>query len=260
MNTPPGFEPSYLELFRSGELAERASRAVERLASCDLCARYCLVDRFAGVKGAVCRTGRRAVVSSLGPHHGEEDPLRGFRGSGTIFFSWCNLRCVFCQNSDISQRGVGQEVETEDPSAGGDAPVRTAAFAPFGTPGKPGRRVAAGVPCTASVMRCRARRDRSRARRLGAAQRLRPGLSAPVVGSLVDRQQPADRQRARSAGRGQAGPLVRLARLRRRRQRDRSPVHTAAGPGPPAAPGQSLRASGAGAGAAVGDPLVVEIS
>jgi putative pyruvate formate lyase activating enzyme len=114
MTTPPGFEPSYLELFRSGELAERASRAVGRLASCDLCARYCRVDRVASVKGAVCRTGRRAVVSSLGPHHGEEDPLRGSRGSGTVFFSWCNLRCVFCQNSDVSQKGVGQEVEAVD--------------------------------------------------------------------------------------------------------------------------------------------------
>jgi putative pyruvate formate lyase activating enzyme len=114
MTTPPGFEPAYLELFRSGELAERASRALERLASCDLCARYCRVDRVASVKGAVCRTGRRAVVSSLGPHHGEEDPLRGSRGSGTIFFSWCNLRCIFCQNSEISQKGVGHEVEAQD--------------------------------------------------------------------------------------------------------------------------------------------------
>jgi putative pyruvate formate lyase activating enzyme len=114
MTTPPGFEPSYLELFHSGELAERASRAVARLASCDLCARYCRVDRFAGIKGAVCRTGRRAVVSSLGPHHGEEDPLRGSRGSGTIFFSWCNLRCIFCQNWEISQKGVGHEVEAQD--------------------------------------------------------------------------------------------------------------------------------------------------
>jgi putative pyruvate formate lyase activating enzyme len=113
MTTPPGFEPSYLDLLRSGELADRASRALERLASCDLCARYCRVDRFAGVKGAVCRTGRHAVVSSLGPHHGEEDPLRGFRGSGTIFFSWCNLRCVFCQNWEISQKGAGHEVEAE---------------------------------------------------------------------------------------------------------------------------------------------------
>jgi putative pyruvate formate lyase activating enzyme len=113
MATPPEFEPSYLKLRRSGELAERARRAVERLASCDLCARYCRVDRVASLKGAVCRTGRHAVVSSLGAHHGEEDPLRGFRGSGTIFFSWCNLRCIFCQNWEISQKGVGQEVDAE---------------------------------------------------------------------------------------------------------------------------------------------------
>ena len=54
------------------------------------------------------------MVSSLGPHHGEEDPLRGSRGSGTIFFSWCNLRCIFCQNSEISQKGIGHEVEAQD--------------------------------------------------------------------------------------------------------------------------------------------------
>jgi putative pyruvate formate lyase activating enzyme len=69
------------------------------------------VNRRKGIEGAVCRTGERAVVASYGAHHGEEDPLRGWAGSGTIFFSWCNLRCVFCQNWDISQRTVGREVE-----------------------------------------------------------------------------------------------------------------------------------------------------
>ena len=59
----------------------------------------------------MCRTGERAIVNSFGPHHGEEDPLRGWSGSGTIFFSWCSLRCVFCQNWDISQKGMGREVE-----------------------------------------------------------------------------------------------------------------------------------------------------
>jgi putative pyruvate formate lyase activating enzyme len=59
----------------------------------------------------VCRTGARARVHSFGPHHGEEDPLRGRQGSGTIFFSWCNLRCVYCQNWEISQKGLGREVE-----------------------------------------------------------------------------------------------------------------------------------------------------
>jgi putative pyruvate formate lyase activating enzyme len=62
------------------------------------------------IEGAVCRTSEQAVVASYGAHHGEEDPLRGRQGSGTIFFSWCNLRCVFCQNWDISQKGAGCRV------------------------------------------------------------------------------------------------------------------------------------------------------
>ena len=104
------FAPAYLELHRSGELAERAERACAHLKDCDLCARYCCMNRLETVKGAVCRTGERAVVSSHGPHHGEEYPLRGTHGSGTIFFAWCNLRCVYCQNWDISQEGEGREV------------------------------------------------------------------------------------------------------------------------------------------------------
>ena len=106
--------PAYLKLVESGELEERASRAWQRLEDCDLCARYCRTNRLETIKGAVCRTGEHALVHSYGPHHGEEDPLRGRRGSGTIFFSWCNLRCVYCQNWDISQKGLGQEVEPED--------------------------------------------------------------------------------------------------------------------------------------------------
>jgi putative pyruvate formate lyase activating enzyme len=109
-----GAEPAYAALLRSGELAERARRAVERLRSCDLCARYCRVNRLESAKGAVCRTGRRAVVHSFGPHHGEERPIRGRWGSGTLFFSWCNLRCVFCQNWEISQQGLGREVDAEE--------------------------------------------------------------------------------------------------------------------------------------------------
>ena len=111
------FEPAYLSLLRSGELAERVRRADEHLASCDLCARYCRMNRYETIKGAVCRTGRRARVHGFGPHHGEEPPLRGWGGSGTIFFSWCNLRCVFCQNWEISQKGVGREVEPEELAA-----------------------------------------------------------------------------------------------------------------------------------------------
>jgi putative pyruvate formate lyase activating enzyme len=109
----PRIEPSYLALHRTGELGARAARAHSRLADCDLCARLCHVDRLKGITGAVCRTGERARVHSHGPHFGEEDPLRGTRGSGTIFFSWCNLRCDFCQNWGISQKGEGEEVESD---------------------------------------------------------------------------------------------------------------------------------------------------
>jgi putative pyruvate formate lyase activating enzyme len=107
-------EPAYLVLHRSGELRARSARARERLADCDLCARYCHCDRLHGTSGAVCRTGEKARVHGFGPHLGEEDPLRGTRGSGTIFFSWCNLRCDFCQNWTISQRGDGVEVTPEE--------------------------------------------------------------------------------------------------------------------------------------------------
>ena len=103
------FEPAYLRLFRSGELAERARSGRQRLESCDLCARYCRVDRRQLIRGAVCRTGERAIVYSAFPHYGEERCLRGFRGSGTIFFSWCNLRCVYCQNWEIAWEGEGRE-------------------------------------------------------------------------------------------------------------------------------------------------------
>ena len=106
-------KPDYLRLAESGELARRVSSAWQQLEDCDLCARYCRMNRRDTVKGAVCRTGERAVVHSHGPHFGEENPLRGRQGSGTIFFSWCNLRCVFCQNWDISQKGLGREVEPE---------------------------------------------------------------------------------------------------------------------------------------------------
>jgi len=104
------FAPAYLQLQRSGELAERARRAREHLLHCDLCARGCHVNRLLSSKGAACRTGEQAVVYSAGPHHGEERPLSGRRGSGTIFFSWCSLACVFCQNWEISQRGEGREM------------------------------------------------------------------------------------------------------------------------------------------------------
>jgi len=107
-------EPAYLRLLASGELERRVERAWRHLEDCDLCARYCRVNRRLTTDGALCRTGEQAVVASYGAHHGEEDCLRGWRGSGTIFFSWCNLRCVYCQNWDISQKGLGKQVEPEE--------------------------------------------------------------------------------------------------------------------------------------------------
>jgi len=115
--TTPAALPAYRRLCETGELAERARLALARLADCDLCARYCRVDRRQGIAGAACRTGRLAVVSSHGPHHGEESCLSGWQGSGTIFFSWCNLRCLYCQNSDISWEGEGRPVSAEELAA-----------------------------------------------------------------------------------------------------------------------------------------------
>ncbi len=111
------FQPAYLNLLRQGRLQARVTEAHKHLSDCDLCARYCHVNRLETIAGAVCRTGEHAVVNSFGAHHGEEDPLRGSRGSGTIFFSWCSLRCVFCQNWDISQKGLGREVQVEELAA-----------------------------------------------------------------------------------------------------------------------------------------------
>ncbi len=106
------FEPAYLQLYETGELARRVDRALAALADCALCPRACHVNRLAD-KRSVCKTGRHARVSSYFAHHGEEECLRGSRGSGTIFFAWCNLRCVFCQNYDISWQGQGREARSE---------------------------------------------------------------------------------------------------------------------------------------------------
>ena len=103
------FVPAYVQAFEQGVLQERARQAVESLRSCRVCPRDCQIDRFNNKIG-VCRSGRHARVASAFPHFGEEHCLRGSRGSGTIFFSGCNLRCVFCQNFDISQREDGAEV------------------------------------------------------------------------------------------------------------------------------------------------------
>ncbi len=103
-------ESSYLRLARTGELDARAERARELLKDCRLCPRECRVDRLAGETG-FCGAGSRPTVASYAPHFGEESPLVGRGGSGTIFLSGCNLGCVFCQNYDISRFGRGSEVE-----------------------------------------------------------------------------------------------------------------------------------------------------
>src|SRR5512143_1894241 len=108
--------PSYLSLIDNGVLARRVELAYRRLEACTLCPRNCKVNRRAGKLG-VCRTGERARVASYGPHHGEERPLSGSHGSGTVFFSRCNLRCVYCQNAAISRGDLGSEVEPEELAA-----------------------------------------------------------------------------------------------------------------------------------------------
>ncbi|HOK58609.1 MAG TPA: radical SAM protein [Methanothrix sp.] len=94
------------------ELQSRAEEAIRRLEHCEICPRRCGVNRIEGELG-FCRTGRLAKVSSAGPHYGEEPPLVGYHGSGTIFFAGCNLACVFCQNYEISQLDMGVEVTPE---------------------------------------------------------------------------------------------------------------------------------------------------
>lgn len=105
--------PVYIKLLDGGELQKRVIAAYDLLSVCDVCAWRCPVDRRAGELG-VCKTGVRAQVSSYGSHMGEEDPLRGRKGSGTIFFTCCNLKCQYCQNHDISQTDAGEEIEPED--------------------------------------------------------------------------------------------------------------------------------------------------
>jgi putative pyruvate formate lyase activating enzyme len=106
------FLPAYLKTYEEGRLEDKVAQALGHLGpSCRVCPRLCKgVDRLANQLG-VCKVGRHARVASAFPHFGEEDVLRGWRGSGTIFFSWCNLRCVFCQNFETSQLGQGQELD-----------------------------------------------------------------------------------------------------------------------------------------------------
>ena len=104
-------EPSYLKLYRDGELEARIEKGLALMESCHLCPRQCGVNRLEGETGYCC-TGKRARVASFNAHFGEEAPLVGNSGSGTIFFSSCNLLCSFCQNYDISHLNQGVEVES----------------------------------------------------------------------------------------------------------------------------------------------------
>jgi putative pyruvate formate lyase activating enzyme len=109
-------DASYVKLIEQGKLAEKIRSVRSMLHACTLCPRECRVDRLSGQTG-VCKTGAYAWVSSYTPHYGEEAPLVGTNGSGTIFFAHCNLLCIFCQNFDISHEGIGQEVSTEQLAA-----------------------------------------------------------------------------------------------------------------------------------------------
>ena len=108
--------PSYLKLYREGELKKRAEELKKIYESCTLCPRDCRVDRTNGELGK-CRASDKVKISNAFPHFGEEPPLVGIKGSGTIFFSNCSLRCLYCQNYEISINGEGQEISDEQLAA-----------------------------------------------------------------------------------------------------------------------------------------------
>ena len=105
--------PSYVALSKSGVLAARALEARAHLEACDLCPQQCGVNRLAGELG-VCRAGAPLRVASANVHRWEEPPISGTRGSGTVFYSHCTARCLFCQNYPISQLGVGRDVDARE--------------------------------------------------------------------------------------------------------------------------------------------------
>jgi len=107
------FIPAYLALHESGELAERARKLWSMMEACTLCPRRCGVNRLAGERGFCRAPGSNLIIASVQPHFGEERPLVGQTGSGTIFFSHCNLRCIFCQNYQISLLGRGNRVSID---------------------------------------------------------------------------------------------------------------------------------------------------
>ena len=108
------FEPAYLKFHKTGELKKRAEKLWAIMERCELCPRKCGVNRLKGMSGFCRAPGATLVVSAYHPHFGEEKPLVGHGGSGTIFLTHCNLRCVFCQNWEISQLGRGVEKKIEE--------------------------------------------------------------------------------------------------------------------------------------------------
>ncbi len=104
------FEPGYLKLHQTGELKARAEVMWDMMSACRLCPRECENDRLRGQTGDYCNATSRLEVASFSPHFGEERPLVGRNGSGTVFFTHCGLLCVFCINWEISQGGAGQRV------------------------------------------------------------------------------------------------------------------------------------------------------
>jgi putative pyruvate formate lyase activating enzyme len=106
-------QPAYIALYEKGELQRRVEVLGKILASCCLCPRACQVNRLAGERG-YCLAGAEVMISSASPHFGEELPLVGSHGSGTIFLTHCNLKCVFCQNYDISHLGEGKRISCSE--------------------------------------------------------------------------------------------------------------------------------------------------
>ncbi len=104
--------PSYLKLLKTGELEKRIRRAEEMLEPCCLCPEKCGAKRLSGQKGK-CRLAAKAIVADFAPHFGEEPPIRGSNGSGTVFFSGCNMHCIYCQNFEISQATPGTPATPE---------------------------------------------------------------------------------------------------------------------------------------------------
>lgn len=105
--------PVYLESFKKGTLSKVAQELWKRLSSCNICPRACKIDRLKGHLG-FCKTSQAPKVYSFMDHHGEEPPVSGTKGSGTVFFSCCNMGCVYCQNYEFSQIGQGRQVQPEE--------------------------------------------------------------------------------------------------------------------------------------------------